>query len=184
MKKISVILVLVVLFLNETHAQKIYTKEGIIGFHAGTKLEDIDATNSRATCIIDKSTGDMEWSVLVKGFKFKRALMEEHFNENYMESNTFPKATFKGKISAISDVKFGADGVYNVKVNGKLSIHGVTNDIATNGKIIVKNGISSVESKFNVVPEDYKIEIPSAVRDKIAKSVEITVSGNLLELKK
>jgi len=102
MKKILSLMAITVLAVTSSTAQKYFTKEGNITFHAGTKVEDIDATNATATCVVDASTGDMEWSTLVKGFKFKRALMEEHFNENYMESNTYPKATFKGKIENIS----------------------------------------------------------------------------------
>jgi hypothetical protein len=165
-------------------AQKYFTKEGNITFHAGTKLEDIDAATSSATCIIDSKTGDIEWSVLVKGFKFKRALMEEHFNENYMQSTTYPKSTFKGKIENISSVKFGADGSYPVKISGKLTMHGQTKDIQVDGTINVKGGMINADSRFYINPTDYKIEIPSTVKDKISNNVKVVVQANLSELKK
>jgi len=184
MKKILSLMAITVLAVTSSTAQKYFTKEGNITFHAGTKVEDIDATNATATCVVDASTGDMEWSTLVKGFKFKRALMEEHFNENYMESNTYPKATFKGKIENISSVKFTADGTYKVKVTGKLTMHGETKDVATDGVITVKAGKITADSKFYVNPGDYKIAVPSAVQDKISNNVEVVVSANLAELKK
>ncbi len=184
MKKLVFLFAVAVLAATNLDAQKYFTKEGNITFHAGTKVEDIDATNAAATCIIDAGTGDMEWSALVKGFKFKRALMEEHFNENYMESNTYPKSTFKGKIENISSVKFTADGSYKVKVSGKLTMHGETKDVTTDGTIVVKAGKITADSKFYVNPADYKIAVPSAVQDKISNNIEIVVNANLAELKK
>jgi len=184
MKKILSLMAITALAVTSTTAQKYFTKEGNITFHAGTSVEDIDATNTTATCVIDAATGDMEWSVLVKGFKFKRALMEEHFNENYMQSNTFPKSSFKGKIENISSVKFTADGTYKVKVTGKLTMHGETKDIATDGTITVKGGTITADSKFFVNPADFKIEVPATNKDKISNKVEIVVSANLAELKK
>jgi hypothetical protein len=184
MKKAMILLVIAIGASSSLIAQKYFTKEGNITFHAGTKLEDIDATNSGATCIIDSQTGDMEWSVLVKGFKFKRALMEEHFNENYMESNTYPKSTFKGKIENISKVQFTTDGSYPVKIAGKLTMHGQTKDIKVDGTINVKGGKIMADSKFFINPADYKIEVPSTVQDKISNNVEVVVQANLSELKK
>lgn len=184
MKKVLSLLAILTVSATSMMAQKYFTKEGNITFHAGTKVEDIDATNAAATCVIDAGTGDMEWSVLIKGFKFKRALMEEHFNENYMESNTYPKSTFKGKIENISSVKFTTDGSYKVKVSGKLTMHGETKDVTTDGTIVVKAGKITADSKFYVNPADYKIAVPSAVQDKISNNIEIVVNANLAELKK
>lgn len=169
---------------QSVNAQKYFTKEGKIAFHAGTKVEAIDGTSSTATCVVDSKTGDMEWSVLVKGFHFESALMEEHFNENYMESNTYPKATFKGKIDNIASVNFTKDGTYNVKVTGNLTMHGVTKQVSVDGTIVVKGGVVSLNSKFNVNPKDYNIAIPSAVQDKISNNIEIIVAASLAELKK
>lgn len=184
MKKIAFLAAVVTMMATNIQAQKYFTKEGKITFHAGTSVEDIDATTSTATCVIDAATGDMQWSVLVKGFKFERALMEEHFNENYMESNTYPNSTFKGKIDNINAVKFTTDGVYKVKVSGKLTMHGETKDITTDGTITVKAGKITADSKFTVNPADYKISIPGAVKDKISNNIEIVVSANIAELKK
>ena len=110
--------------------------------------------------------------------------MEEHFNENYMESNTYDKATFKGKVDNITSVNFTKDGTYNVKVTGDLTMHGVTKKMTVDGTIVVKGGVISCNSKFYVNPKDYNINIPSAVQDKITNNIEINVSASLAELKK
>jgi polyisoprenoid-binding protein YceI len=102
--------------------------------------------------------------------------MEEHFNENYMESDKFPKSSFKGKITNLSSVDFSKNGNYSVTVEGDLTVHDVTNKISTKGTIEVITGGINANSKFNIVPEDYKIIIPGVVRDKIDKNLEVTVS--------
>ena len=102
--------------------------------------------------------------------------MEEHFNENYMESDKYPKAIFKGKINNLSVVNFSADGNYPADISGELTIHGVTKSIKTPATIHVKGGVVSADSKINVKPADYKISIPGVVKDNIAETIEITIS--------
>jgi polyisoprenoid-binding protein YceI len=102
--------------------------------------------------------------------------MEEHFNENYMESDKFPKASFKGKITNLSSVNFSKNGVYDVTVEGDLTIRDATNKITTKGTIEVIAGGINANAKFPINPEDYKINIPGVVREKIAKSLEVTVT--------
>jgi polyisoprenoid-binding protein YceI len=101
--------------------------------------------------------------------------MEEHFNENYMESDKIPKAMFKGKITNLSSVDFTKTGTYDVTVDGDLTIHDVTNKISTKGTLEVVSGGLNANAKFKIVPEEYKINIPSVVRDKIDKNLEVTV---------
>jgi hypothetical protein len=139
-------------------------------------MEDIKGDNNQVAAIIDISTGEMVFQALIKSFHFDRALMEEHFNENYMESDKFPKSSFKGKITNLSSVDFSKNGTYSVIVEGDLTIHNVTNKISTKGTIEVITGGINANSKFNIVPEDYKIVIPGVVRDKIDKNLEVTVS--------
>jgi polyisoprenoid-binding protein YceI len=115
----------------------------------------------------------------MKSFKFEKALMEEHFNENYVESEKFPKSTFKGKITNLSDVDFTKTGVYKVTVEGELLIHGVTQNISTPGEIEITGDGVKARSKFFIKPEDYKIEIPSVVRENIAKEITVTVDVNM-----
>lgn len=184
MKK-SILLLAIGLTLSlPTFAQKYFTREGQIRFTASTALESIDATSKGATAVIDAGTGAIEFAVLVKGFIFEKALMQEHFNENYMESDKFPKATFKGMIQDAASIKWGKDGDYPVKVKGKLTMHGVERDVTSDARIIVKGGKITASSTFEVAIADYRIEIPSVVADKIAKTAKITVTAGLAELKK
>ncbi|MDE3249626.1 MAG: YceI family protein [Bacteroidota bacterium] len=153
-----------------------FTKTGNISFQAGTALEDIDGTNKSATSVFDAGTGQIEFALLVKGFEFKSALMQEHFNENYMESDKFPKSVFKGKIMNIEKVNFKKTGEYPITVKGTLDIHGVSKEIETTGTIKVLNDETVTSSaSFPVTLEDYKIAIPGLVKDKISKTAKIAV---------
>lgn len=165
-------------------AQKYFTREGKVSFLSDAKVEKIEAVNKTATSVYDAATGKMEFAVLVKAFQFEKALMQEHFNENYMESDKFPKASFKGAIGDFKSINLAKDGVYPVKVKGQLTIHGVTKDVETEGKFTVKGGVVSAVSSFTVAVADYGIEIPSLVRDNIAKTVQIDVAVGYQELKK
>jgi polyisoprenoid-binding protein YceI len=171
--------IIALLFIHTSFAQKRYfTKTGTVSFQAGTALEDIDGTNKSTTTVFDVSTGQIEFSLLVKGFEFKSALMQEHFNENYMESDKYPKSTFKGKITNIDKVNFQKDGSYPVTVKGTLELHGVTKEIETTGTFkVAGTGIESV-AEFVVILEDYKIAIPGVVKDKISKTAKIKVNCN------
>lgn len=110
--------------------------------------------------------------------------MQEHFNENYMESNTYPKSVFKGKVTDISSVDVKKDGVYTVNVKGDLTIHGVTKSVEVPGTIEVSGENLKAETQFMVTPEDYDIKIPGMVRDNIAKEIEVTIVLDLQPLKK
>lgn len=158
------------------NAQKFMTKNGYIGFYSHTSMEEIKADNNQVVGALDTSTGEMVFQALIKSFHFDRALMEVHFNENYMESDKIPKSVFKGKITNLASVDFSKPGTYDVTVEGDLTIHGVTNKISTKGTIEVVSGGINANSKFSVVPEDYKITIPGVVRNKIDKSMEVTVA--------
>ena len=175
MKQFTTIIVFFFLFIS-ANAQKYMTKNGFTGFYSHTPMEDIKADNNQVAGILDISTGDMVFQALIKSFHFDRALMEEHFNENYMESDKYPKSSFKGKITNLSAVNFSKPGIYDVTVDGDLTIHGVTKQISTKGTIEVVAGGINASSKFNIVPEDYNIEIPGVVRDKIDKNMSVTVS--------
>ncbi len=176
MKKIIAIVVIVMMSSSLTFAQKYFTKNGNVSFHSKTAMENIDAVNKKAVAVIDASTGAMEFAVLMKAFEFERALMQEHFNENYVESDTYPKGSFKGKITNSSSVNFTTDGSYPVTIAGKMSIHGVTNDVTAKGTIVVAGGKINAISEFTILLADYNIEIPSVVKDKIQKSIKIIVN--------
>jgi len=175
MKRLIVLFFLFNLVLA-VNAQKYMTKNGFIGFYSHTPMEDIKAENNQVVGALDISTGEMVFQALIKSFHFDRALMEEHFNENYMESDKIPKSMFKGKITNLSAVDFTKNGIYDVTVEGDLTIHDVTNKITTKGTIEVVSGGINANSKFNIIPEDYKITIPGVVREKINKNLEVTIA--------
>jgi YceI-like domain. len=175
MKRTVILFTISFLFLA-ANGQKFMTKNGYIGFFSHTPMEDIKGDNNQVAAVLDISTGDMVFQVLIKSFHFEKALMEEHFNENYMESDKFPKSTFRGKIINLSSVDFNKPGKYDVTVEGDLNMHDVTNKVTVKGTVEVVQGGVTASSKFNVVPEDYKISIPGVVRDNIAKTLEVTVT--------
>lgn len=109
--------------------------------------------------------------------------MQEHFNENYVESNKFPKAEFKGTITNNSEINYAKSGTYNAKIKGKLTIHGVTKDVETTGTIKVDTDHLKAESVFNIQLSDYDVKIPSVVKDKISNNIKITVETKLESLK-
>ena len=164
-------------FATTADAQKVFTKNGKISFFSKTDMEDIAADNNQVMSVLNTQTGELQFSVLIKSFKFEKALMEEHFNENYMESNKFPKASFKGNIDDKSKVDFGKDGTYKVTISGDLNIHGVSKKVsAVPGTITVKDGKPTGTSKFNVKLADYEISVPSVVKKNIAETIDISVS--------
>jgi polyisoprenoid-binding protein YceI len=140
-------------------------------------MENIDAKNNQVMSVINTQTGDLQFSVLIKAFQFQKALMEEHFNENYMESNKFPKATFKGVVADVSKIDFAKDGSYNVTVSGEMTIHGITNTVTAPGVINIRNGIPYASSKFRIKLKDYGISVPKIVKDNIAETIDITVNS-------
>ncbi|MCB9265570.1 MAG: YceI family protein [Lewinellaceae bacterium] len=179
------VLVAAALMMGPTlQAQKYFTREGKVSFFSDAPVEKIEAHNSKATAVLDATTGEMEFAVLIKAFQFEKALMQEHFNENYMESSKYPKAFFKGEVPDMGEVNLGKDGEYPVKVKGNLTIHGVTREVEAPGKFIVKDRAISAVSSFTVLVADYDIEIPAVVRDNIAREVRIEVEVGLEELKK
>jgi polyisoprenoid-binding protein YceI len=164
-------------------AQKYMTRTGKITFNATSKKspEKIEAINNEVANILDAQSGDIVFQVLVKSFKFESELMQEHFNENYMESDKYPKAEFKGNITNHSEVSFSKDGIYNVKVAGKLTIHNVANDVTVPGTITVKGNTITAKAQFTVLLKDYKIDVPSLVADKLNKEATITLESNLVQ---
>ncbi len=165
------------------NAQKYLTKNATVSFTSKAPMETIEGTNKTTTAVIDSKTGAIAFAVVIKGFVFEKQLMQQHFNENYMESDKFPKSEFKGSITNNATVKYTTDGSYNVTVSGKLTIHGVTKDATASGKVTVAGGKVSATSEFNVTLADYNVNIPSVVKDKISKTVKISVNtGNMDKL--
>jgi len=174
------VFIFLAVFLSVTHteAQNFFTKNGKISFFSKTSLENIEAVNNQVVSVFNNRNGEMAFSVLINGFLFKKSLMQEHFNENYMESEKYPKAGFKGTVADMGKIDFIKDGTYAVSVTGDLTIHGITNKITVPGTITVKGGNISAETTFKVFPQDYKIVVPKLVENNISKSIEIKVDCN------
>lgn len=158
---------------------KFIAKNAYISFYSSTPMEDILGETYEAVTILDSETGEVLFQAIMTTFHFKRALMEEHFNENYMESTKFPKTKFKGKIEGFTRDMLKAP-VASIKITGQLNVHGVEKTITVPGTIGLENGQLVATSKFKVTPEDYGITIPSLVRDKIGKEMEVTVKASYL----
>jgi hypothetical protein len=175
MKKTGFI-VLAFFYMLQLQAQDVFiTRHGQISFFSKTPLENIDAVNNEVSSALNLQSGEVGFAVLIRSFHFERALMEEHFNENYMESDNIPKASFKGKINNPASVTVAKDGTYNVTAEGDLTIHGVTKKVSIPGTITVKSGQLELVSKFKIAPKDYNIKIPSLVADKIADAMNVSV---------
>lgn len=157
-------------------AQKYFTKSGKIHFFSETPMENIEAENNTVTSVLDVESGRMEFAVLIKAFHFEKALMEEHFNENYLESGKFPKAVFKGQITNLDAVDFSKAGEQEVVVSGDLTIHGETNPVSAVGKLTKTEEGYDTEASFTVLLSDYKVEIPSVVKDNISNEIKIDVA--------
>jgi len=175
MKNILII-VFTILFSNMIFCQdKIITKHGNITFFSNSPAEDIKAENNQVLSIIDKKTGDIAITVLMKSFVFEKSLMQEHFNENYVESDKFPKAFFKGKINNFKELDKNEQ---IVTIDGDLTIHGVTRKVQVKGKIINSDKNLSLKGDFKVNVADFKIKIPAIVQDNIAKTLKISFDLN------
>ena len=175
MKKLLLIPILLLGLTWNAEAQKYFTRAGKVTFQSKALLEKIEAQNNKATSVIDVETGQLEFAVLIKAFQFEKALMQEHFNENYMESSQFPKAKFKGEILDVQQIDFTKDGEYLTKIEGTLTIHGVSQNLQTTAQITIANGQVSAQSEFSVAVADFNIKIPSVVQDNIAKEVTVSV---------
>lgn len=156
-------------------AQKIFTRTGSVKFYSESPLENIEAVNQQVSSIIEITDGSFAFLVPIKGFVFEKALMQEHFNENYLESGQYPKASFKGKIENLNKVTFEKDGEYKATFSGIMNLHGVDKNLTEVATITVKDGKVSLNSSFNLRPEDYGIKIPAGKRDNISEIVEVTV---------
>ncbi|GAA4900576.1 hypothetical protein GCM10023311_27770 [Flaviramulus aquimarinus] len=165
--------------INICSQTKYLTKTGIVNFEASVpSVEEVKATNNAVTAIINSDNGEFAALVLVKGFRFKNALMEEHFNENYAESDTYPKATFKGKIKDFYVDKIDSTTLF--ETDGVLSFHGKTKQLKGVVLNITKEEDTIlISGNFKVSVSDFNIKIPKIVQDKISKSVEVSFDFNL-----
>jgi polyisoprenoid-binding protein YceI len=185
MKKFVVFIFLILFFTGGVSAQdRYFTKTGYLSFLSETLLENIFAETKEATSFFDVKTGEVVFSTSINTFQFKIKLMQEHFNENYMESGKFPKATFSGKLENISQFDINSKTPQSFTVKGKMNIHGIDLDVITTVLLVVTapdkiNGTST----FKLKPGDYQIKIPSAMGVKIAEEVNVTVKADYVPFK-
>lgn len=165
--------------LGSAQAQQFLARTGEVSFYSSTPVEDITANSKQMSCILDASTGAFAFQIPIRSFHFEKALMEEHFNENYLESAKFPNATFKGNFtnwnaSALKDGK-----PHSVEARGELTIHGITVQRTISGTVTWKDGKWVMQAQFNVAPPAHEIAIPDVVKEKIAKEIRVNVNATL-----
>jgi hypothetical protein len=160
---------LVFIFFN-SNAQKYTVEKSNVSFFSHAAIEDIKAENVKASSIFNAATNDIVFSIPVNDFQFEKSLMQEHFNEKYMESDKFPKSTFQGKIVGYNAT---SEGLVNVKATGELMIHGVSKQIEIPGTIEKQGDKLLMKSKFIIKLADYKIQIPQLLWQNIAEQVEV-----------
>lgn len=177
MKRI-IYLTLAVMFTLNVSAQKYITQTGNIRFFSKTPVEHIEAFNNQVSGVLNTDNGEMAFSLLMKAFTFEKALMQEHFNEKYVESSKFPKATFKGKIANFNKNSLN-DKAMTVNVKGTLTMHGVSKDIEVKGTLLKSNKDTITgKSVLTINLNDFKIKVPSTVRKSIDDNIEINVNMN------
>jgi polyisoprenoid-binding protein YceI len=158
-----------------SYGQRYMTQSGLITFFSKAPLENIEAFNNQVSSAINTANGEMAFSLLMKGFRFEKALMQEHFNEKYAESEKFPKASFKGKIEDFSMDKLGQE-TQKVKVKGVLTIKGISQPVEALGELRkVNNHQLEAKAVFPLALSDFGIKIPMAVKDNISNTLEISV---------
>lgn len=176
MKKNILIAVLLVAAIQITHAQQYVSTTGFAGFYSKTPLEDIKAENNQVFAIIDVTNKKLAFSMLLNGFVFTKELMQEHFNENYVESDKYPKATFTGTYS--DNIDLAKSGDVTVHVTGTLTLHGVSKPFTTTATLSLANNVLTGKASFKLTPGDFNIAIPSLVRNKIAEQMDVNITAN------
>lgn len=177
MKTLLFIAVASAVSINASFAQKFLSKTAHVSFFSETPMEKIEAHNRQGTTVVDFEKKEMVFTVLMKSFEFDKALMQEHFNEKYVESATYPKATFKGKFVPKGELALVKDGTYPVTLEGTMELKGKVRPMKAEGVFTVEKGALSGTSKFKITLADYGISIPGPVKDKIAPQMEVTIDA-------
>ncbi len=153
-------------------AQKMTAEKTFVSFFSKASIEDIKAENTKAMSIFNSETMDIVFSIPIKDFEFDKALMKEHFNEKYLESEKFPKATFSGKVTGFSKESKGEQAA---TAKGKMTIHGVSREIEVPGVITIEGGRVVVKAVFKIKLADYEVTIPQLLWKNIAEEVEVKI---------
>jgi polyisoprenoid-binding protein YceI len=167
------------LFAGVVNAQIYTAKQGAtnISFYSEAPLENIEAVNKGGTIVLRASTNDLQIKISIQNFKFKNALMEEHFNENYMETEKYPHCEFKGKIN--ENVDYNKDGENKVTATGKMTMHGVTRDVTMPGTLVKTGNEIKLVTKFKIKVADYNIKVPSMYVKNIAEEVDVNFATTM-----
>ncbi len=168
------LIVFILFFSIQANAQKYIGKQGQIRFFSKAPIEDISAINNNVSAVYDSDTGEIVFQLKITDFIFPKKLMQEHFNENYLESDIYPTSIFQGKVFD--------QNTDNVKVQGSLSIHGEKNQIVVEGELFHKQDVVNIKAHFSIKLEDYNIDIPKLVIYNIAEVIEINVDIELKEI--
>lgn len=175
----EIILILCFLPLVVISQGRYITKTGEINFEASVpSFEEVKAKNSNVSAILNSDNGEFAALALMKGFRFKVALMEEHFNENYIESSKFPKATFKGKIKGF-ELSTLSETAKEYIVTGTIKMHGVDKLVEVPATLTFVDNTILMKLQFTLRPEDFNIEIPKVVSSKIAEEIDVIANFSL-----
>jgi len=160
--------------------KKYIDRTGSANFVAdGIIKDDVQAKTNTVTAVLDAATGQVQVRIPVNSFVFRKALMQEHFNENYLESHQFPFANFKGQVANWDAAMLQKSGVQKIRFEGKLEIHGISKDVVESGTMEVNNSQIRMNTDLKVTVADFGIKVPALVRDKIAKEAAVHVEVNL-----
>lgn len=183
MNRFSLIIIFFYAFIAASSGQKYYSKTARVHFISEAPIDTISADNNNGYVIFDEATGHFEFSVLIKGFTFQKALMQEHFNENYMESDNYPKAIYKGNIVDWPNIHMITNHVYQVNVDGLLTLHGVTRPYKYQASLTRKPSGVSANASFDITIADHNIQIPKVVKNNISKTVHVSVKTDMVLMK-
>lgn len=181
MRKLALTIALLAL-VNIGYSQLYKGKTSTAHFLSKSPMEDIEAKNTLPVVVLDQSSGAVQVKVQIKSFKFASSFMEQHFNENYMESEKYPFATFKGKIN--EKIDYTKDGENKITCTGKLEMHGVTQDVILPGTLTIKGNEFTLTSDFKVKLADYKIKVPSLYVKNIAEEIAVDLTSVMEPFKK
>jgi len=173
MKRKILIIAIAGIFTGMAAAQKYITREGVCDIFSETSFFTIEATNKKVASILDASSGEIVASTLMRSFKYQEALVEEHFNENYMESHLYPKGIFKGRITNFSEVDLTRDGTYPITIEGDLSFHGESNPLTSPGELVVNGETIKGTTGFEVSLAAHKIKVEVKYKDRIRDEIKI-----------
>ena len=169
----KIIFFILLLYSSNLYSQRFITKQAEISFFSEAPIEDISARNNKVSAVYDAETKQLVFQLNISDFIFPKPLMQEHFNENYLESDKFPKASFSGNIGKLNKVSIAT---------GTLKIHGESNEVEVKGSLVKSNDSVMIEAAFTIQLKDYNIKIPKIVMYNIAEEIEVTIKAKLKEI--